>query len=135
MSVRIRIGNTPDGRRVEVTRNVPVPAERAWSLLIDTERWPDWGPSVRAVECPDREIRAGSSGTVETAVGIRVPFEITACEPYRWTWRVARIPATGHRVEELEAERCRVIFEVPILSVAYVPVCWRALSRIETALR
>ncbi|MFB6296770.1 MAG: SRPBCC family protein [Halobacteriales archaeon] len=132
---RVRIGKTPDGRRIEVSRELPVPADRAWSLLVDTERWPAWGPSVRAVDCSDREIKTGSTGHVETPVGIRVPFEITACEPYRWTWRVARIPATGHRVEELGPEHCRVVFEIPLLAWAYVPVCCRALSRIEAALR
>ena len=127
---RVRIGKTPDGRRIEESREIPVPADRAWSLLVDTERWPEWGPSVRSIDCSDREIRAGSTGHVETPVGIRVPFEITACEPYRWTWRVARIPAPGHRVESLGPERCRVFFEVPLLAGAYVPVCRWALCRI-----
>jgi hypothetical protein len=128
---RVRIGKTPDGRRFEVSKELPVPADRAWSLLVDTERWPEWGPSVRSVECADREIGVGTTGYVETPLGIRIPFEITACEPYRWTWRIARIPATGHRVESLGPERCRVIFEVPLLAGAYVPVCRRALSRID----
>lgn len=130
MNTHTRIGNTPDGRRIEVSRELPVPADRAWVLLTDTERWSDWGPSVRGVECADREIRAGSTGTVETVLGISVPFEIVACEPYRWTWRVARIPATGHRVEPLGDDRCRVVFEVPLPAAVYVPVCRRALNRI-----
>jgi hypothetical protein len=130
MTARTRIGDTPDGRRIEVSRELPVPADRAWSLLTDTDRWPEWGPSVRAVECADRHIRVGSTGTVETVLGIGVPFEITACEPYRWAWRVARIPATGHRVEPLGEDRCRVVFEVPLPAAGYVPVCRRALDRI-----
>ncbi len=127
---RTRIGDTADGRRIEVSREVPVPADRAWSLLTDTDRWPEWGPSVRAVECTDREIRAGSTGRVETVLGIRVPFEIVTCEPYRWTWRVAGIPATGHRVEPLGENRCQVVFEMPLPAAGYVPVCRRALDRI-----
>jgi hypothetical protein len=130
MNARTRIADTPDGRRIEVSREIPVPVGRAWSLLIDTRRWPDWGPSVRAVDCADREIRAGSSGTVETVLGIRVPFEVVVCEPYRWTWRVARIPATGHRVDPLGESRCRVVFEVPLPAAGYLPVCRRALDRI-----
>lgn len=127
---RVGIGKPADCRRIEVSRELPVPADRAWSVLVDTDRWPEWGPSVRAVACSDQEIRAGSTGDVETLLGMRVPFEITACEPYRWTWRVAGIPATGHRVEALGPERCRVIFEVPLLAGAYFPVCWWALAGI-----
>jgi len=41
------------------------------------------------VACEDREIRPGSTGRIETVLGIRVSFEIVVCEPYRWTWRVA----------------------------------------------
>jgi hypothetical protein len=130
MKARTRIGDTPDGRRIEVAREFPAPADRAWALLIDTGRWPEWGTSVRGVECADREIRAGTTGRIETVLGITVPFEIVACEPYRWTWRVARIPATGHRVEPLGENRCRVVFEVPVLAVGYIPVCRRALGRI-----
>lgn len=130
MNARTRIADTPDGRRIEVSRELPVPVGRAWSLLTDTRRWPDWGPSVRGVDCADREISPGSSGTVETVPGIEVPFDVVDCAPYRWTWRVARIPATGHRVEDLGESRCRVVFEVPLLAAGYVPVCRRALSRI-----
>jgi hypothetical protein len=135
MSTHTRIGETPDGRRIEVAGEMRVPADQAWSLLIDTDRWPEWGPSVRSVETPSREISAGSSGTIETALGIEVPFEIVTCEPYRWTWRVARIPATGHRIDERGPDRCQVVFEVPLPAAWYVPVCRRALSQIETALR
>jgi hypothetical protein len=127
---RARLGDTPDGRRIEVSQKLDVPADRAWTLLTDTRRWPEWGPSVRAVTCADREIRAGSTGTIGTVLGITVPFEVVACEPYRWTWRIARIPATGHRVDPLGGDRCRVVFEVPLPAAGYVPVCRRALDRI-----
>jgi Polyketide cyclase / dehydrase and lipid transport. len=130
MKARTRIDDTPDGRRIEVARELPVPADRAWTLLIDTGRWPEWGTSVRSVKCTDREIHAGTTGRIETVLRIQVSFEIVACEPYRWTWRVARIPATGHRVEPLGEGRCRVVFEVPLPAAAYVPVCRRALDRI-----
>jgi hypothetical protein len=61
-----------------------------------------------------------------------VPFEVTSfdAEARRWTWRVARIPATGHRVEELGAARSRVGFEIPLLAAGYAAVCRSALSRI-----
>ena len=34
----------------------------------------------------------------------------------RWNGEVAGIPATGHRVEPHGPDRCRVVFEVPLLA-------------------
>jgi hypothetical protein len=71
-------------------------------------------------------------------VGLELPFRITACAPCRWTWRVERVPATGHRVDapasEDATDRCRVVFELPVLAAGYAPVCLRALARIESIL-
>jgi hypothetical protein len=120
------IERTPDGRRLCVRREFDAPAAVLWDFLTDTRRWPEWGPSVRAVDCEQRRITAGTTGRVETVGGLWVPFEVTHCRDRRWTWRVAKIPATGHRVE---GERpCRVTFEIPVLAGGYAPVCARALQ-------
>jgi hypothetical protein len=113
---------------------VDAPADEAWDLLTDTTRWAEWGPSVAAVDCPTRFIEAGTRGRIRVAgVGLWVPFEVDsyAIEEKRWTWRVARVPATGHRVDSL-GRQCRVTFEVPVLAAGYVPVCRRALDRIAS---
>jgi hypothetical protein len=126
------VERTPDGRRVVVAREVDAPPDAAWDVLVSTRRWPDWGPSVTAVRGPER-IGPGSTGEVRIAgVGLWVPFEVTAfdADARRWTWDVARVPATGHRVEAVGADRCRVAFEIPVLAAGYAPVCRRALSRI-----
>ena len=135
------IERTPDGRRLVVARRIDAPAGTVWSILTDTECWPEWGPSIAAVESSDRVIRAGSRGHVETVgpgallpglpgSGLRVPFRVTTCADYRWTWRVAGIPATGHRVESVR-KGCRAAFEIPLPAAAYAPVCRRALVAIE----
>jgi hypothetical protein len=129
----VDIERTPDGRRLVVSRNIDTPRERAWELLTDTDRWPAWGPSVTAVDCDSRFIQSGTRGRVQLPLGIWVPFEITTCADYRWTWRVARIPATGHRVDETDAG-CRVCFELPVLAAGYAPVCGRALTKIANLL-
>ncbi|MFB6084689.1 MAG: SRPBCC family protein [Halorientalis sp.] len=126
--VTVDVERTPDGRRLRVAREIDAPAEVLWDFLTDTDRWPEWGPSVRAVDCDARRISAGTTGHVETVGGLRVPFEITSCRDRRWTWRVARILVTGHRVE---GERpCRVVFELPLLAGGYAPVCARALQEL-----
>ncbi|WP_435363952.1 SRPBCC family protein [Haloarchaeobius sp. DYHT-AS-18] len=131
---QVRLAQTPDGRRLEVGRDLPVDRMLAWELLTDTWRWPDWGPTVTDVEAPDRFIGAGDEGKVRIVGSFWVPFEVTFSDGERWTWDVAGIPATGHRVEYLGEERCRVVFEVPLLAAGYVPVCQRALSNIQDIL-
>ena len=119
---------------IEVTRTIEAAPAAAWRLLTEPSQWPSWGPSVRAVACDDERLRTGTSGRVQTPLGVWVPFEVTEVDPgHRWTWRVARIPATGHRVEP-GARGCRVVFEVPTWGLGYVPVCELALRRIERRL-
>lgn len=127
----VRYARIDGRRRLLVERTVEASVDTVWDLLIDTERWPEWGPSVRAVEAADRRIRRGTTGRVRTPVGVWVPFEITRFEEYRWGWTVARIPATGHRVDPLGADSCRVAFELPVIAAGYAPVCERALGRID----
>ncbi|WP_266077952.1 SRPBCC family protein [Haladaptatus caseinilyticus] len=129
MQSDVRLERGSGGRRLAVSRVIDAPTEVVWNLLTDTAYWPDWGPSVRAVECSDGTITAGSTGRVKTSLGIWIPFEVTSCDGYRWTWNVAGIPSTGHRVEGLETDS-RVVFELPIFGAAYVPICQRALEKI-----
>ena len=82
------------------------------------------------VESPTRLIQAGTEGRVRTVGGLWLPFRVTTCENYRWTWDVANLPATGHRVEERGAG-ARAIIEVPVVAAPYVPVCARILRRLE----
>ncbi len=129
---------TPDGRRITVTRKIPVRRDAAWDLLKNTQRWSEWGPSVRAVECDQQFIDAGTTGRVQTVGGLWVPFEITTCMSYRWSWRVMGVPATGHRVDCPSTgspdDGCQVLFELPIFAAWYTSVCSRALDRIESIL-
>lgn len=114
-----------------VSRQIQASASQVWDLMIRTDTWPDWGPSVRSVDGPDR-IEPASKGRIETAAGVVLTFRITefdADERY-WKWRVAGVNATGHRVEEIESDRCRASFEVPWWMAPYAFVCRKALRRI-----
>jgi uncharacterized protein YndB with AHSA1/START domain len=125
-----RITDTPDGRRLLVTRRIDAHPDRVWDLFVDTRAWPAWGPSITAVECSDRRIRAGTTGRVRTVGGLWIPFVVTSCADYRWTWRVAGVPATGHRVDPVD-DRCRAAFELPLLAAPYAVVCRRALQKLD----
>jgi hypothetical protein len=131
----VGVERTPSGRRLAVSRVVDGPAADAWALLTDTARWPEWGPSVAAVDASAGVVAEGTTGRIRLAgLGVWVPFRVDSCTGdeggrRRWTWTVARLPATGHRVDPL-GDQCRVTFEVPLLAAGYVPVCRRALDRI-----
>jgi hypothetical protein len=116
----------------EVAANLDAPAAVAWALLTDTHAWPQWGPSIRAVDAPLRFISAGTRGRVQTTVGLWLPFEVTAWEECRaWAWRVGGVPATGHCVIPMTATSCRVAFTIPRWAPFYIPVCRVALGRIR----
>jgi hypothetical protein len=111
---------------------IPVPTRRAWDLLIDTQAWPAWGPSVRAVDAPARCIGPGMRGRVQTTPGVWLPFVVTDwVEGHSWAWKVAGIPATGHVVEAVTPTTCRVTFAIPVWAPLYLPVCQLALRRLR----
>ena len=117
---------------IQTGLEIPVPAAVAWRLLTDTEAWPRWGPSVRAVDAPARLIGPGMRGRVRTALGLWFPFEISDWQAgCRWGWRVAGLPATGHIVAAVGPARCRVTFTIPSWAPFYVPVCRAALRRMR----
>jgi hypothetical protein len=114
---------------------IKAPCSAAWDLLIDTQRWPEWGPSVARVDCADRYIAPGSVGRVQTAFGPWLSFQITEfIAGQYWHWKVAGIPATGHRVLSIGPSLCRVVFEVPVLAAPYLIVCRLAAQRINNIL-
>ena len=106
-----------------------------WRLLTDTSMWPVWGPTVMKVESADRFIRFGSKGRVKTVAGIWLPFEITAYKQCsNWSWKVASIKATAHRVTDVSESGCTLWFDTPILAAPYSLACQWALVRIEKLL-
>lgn len=118
--------------------DVEAPAEAAWDLLIDLDRWPEWGPSLTGARLDGggRRLVPAATGAVRTPIGAWVPFQVTSWSDGRaWGWRVARVPATEHRVEPLGPDRCRVGFGVPTWAPAYLVICAVALRRIATLAR
>ncbi len=116
-------------------QTLDAPVSEVWRLITDTHAWPRWGPTVRAVDCADRYIRAGSIGRVLTPIGLWLPFTVERFEPQRyWDWRVGGISATDHSVTPLGPERCELAFGVPVWAAGYGFVCRAALKRIERLL-
>lgn len=114
-----------------VSREVEAPASEAWDLLSRPARWSEWSPSISDVECEDEQLASGTSGRVKPVAGPWLPFEVDALRPgCEWSWRVAGLPATRHRVNPLGADRCRVELGVPLPAAPYLAVCSTALARL-----
>jgi uncharacterized protein YndB with AHSA1/START domain len=111
---------------------VPAPAEEVWHLIATFDRWAEWGPSIAGAEAAAHEVAPGVTGRVRTAVGAWLPFEVTEVTPGRsWAWRVAGIPATGHRVDPIGEGHCRVTFTTPWPTAPYLAVLAMALRRVR----
>ena len=94
-------------------------------------RHPIWGPTVKGVQLPERFIRNGSKGRVLTVFNIWVPFVIVKFEDgCFWSWKVASISATGHRIQPSDGG-CNLWFDIPIIAAPYFIVCQVALNRIQ----
>lgn len=118
--------------RLTIGKTYAISSEVIWWLMTDTRLWPLWGPSVRAVDCSDAVINSASTGRILTALGFWISFAVGDFVPgIYWDWRVAGVPATGHRVKPLGPGRCRLSFDTPAWAVAYLPVCYLALMRIQ----
>jgi uncharacterized protein YndB with AHSA1/START domain len=118
-----------------VTRHIDAPAEAVWKLLVDTDAWPQWGPTVAGGEIDGGEMTLGASGRVHTPVGVSLPFRITEFIPgRRWAWSVAGVPATSHSVEP-DGSGCRASMAAPWWAPAYLPVLAIALQRIDRMVR
>lgn len=119
----------------DVSREIAATPSAAWTLLVDTRSWAAWGPSVAEARSDPPVLRAaGQRGAARAVVGPWVPFTVTDFVPgARWSWRVAGIAATGHRVEPMPTG-CRIVFEVPIVVAPYVVVCRVALGRLASLL-
>lgn len=116
----------------------PAPPDLVWARYIRPARWPGWSPQIRAVDYPEAELVAQTSGVVRGPCALAVPFEILSVDPddRRWTWRV-HPPLVGelilvHGVEPV-GSGTRTTLEVtgPALVVpAYLPVAGLALRRL-----
>lgn len=121
--------------RISIGRLYNASPSSVWNVITDTVQWPRWGPTVKRVELAERFIRAGSKGRVLTAIGVWLPFVIVEYEHARfWSWKVASVKATGHRIQTTDTEDCSLWFDMPLIAAPYSLICRMALDRIENLL-
>lgn len=116
--------------------DIGAPAHIVWKLISEFEYWPAWGPTVSGVRSESTTVAPGVSGQVRTPVGLWISFVITEVDPGRsWYWRVAGVPATGHRVVPTGDNSCRLAFSVPWPFLPYVTVLRAGLRRVASLAR
>lgn len=119
-------------RRVKISRDIAASEELVWDCITDISKWPQWGPSVSAVDCEHQFIKQNSSGRVKTILGFWLPFEVISFEKsVYWKWRVGGIEATGHGLEKLGEESTRLTFDMPLWAMFYILICYLALRNID----
>ncbi len=112
-------------------------AEDVWELLVDTDHWSAWGPSVTGARVDGGGTRIGpdAGGAVRTPLGLWIPFRVTEwaedSDELRWGWRVGGVPATGHWVRPQKPAVCDIGMDVPVWAPAYLAVIEVALRRIR----
>ena len=121
--------------KLSVGKRYAVSPVLVWDMITDTTQWPLWGPTVKRVASSERFIYKGATGQVLTAFNVWLPFIVVECEPGRfWSWKVASVNATGHRVQPVGPQACDLWFEVPVIAAPYGLICQLALTRIERLL-
>ena len=77
---------------LSVSRHIDAPADAVWKVLVDTDAWPKWGPTVSGGEVDGGVLTLGATGRVRTPLGVALPFTITEFEDgRRWAWSVAGV--------------------------------------------
>ena len=118
--------------RISIGKFYPASPLLFWDMIRDTAQWPRWGPTVKRVQLPERFIRKGSRG-----FDCFWPLAPFCYRRFRatcfWSWKVASIIATGHRIQPTNGG-CILWFELPIIAAPYILVCQVALIRIQNML-
>jgi hypothetical protein len=112
--------------------SIGVPAARAWSLLIDLPRWPQWASAIGAVVALDGETpRIGARFSMRFASRQRAVWRIVALDERRQLALEARRPGLSARVDvelvPIGRDATRMISRVDIAG-PLAEVAWRMAS-------
>ena len=81
-------------RTFNVSTDIAAPAERVWEVMIDTNRWHEWTPSITSVKrLSDAPIAVGSRVLIRQPKIPPASWTVTAIEPgasFTWVRRRSR---------------------------------------------
>ena len=101
---------------MRITRSIEVaaPPETVWAVMSDVARWPDWTPSVEAVELLDAAFAPGSRVRLKQPRFKAAVWRVTALEPGRgfaWENRVPGMTSIARHGIEVTPTGVRVTLE------------------------
>ena len=137
--------------RVQAVRRefeVPIGRERAWNLLADVRRWPEWAPHITRVDVtPPGPVGPDSTGVLHIRRLGATDFVMTDWRPHRhWRWR-GRVPGAAvdydHEFASVDDRTTRLTWVVeldgpsarlirPVFAKVYGPNVDRAIPRLQT---
>lgn len=95
-------------RRFSITTDIAAPAERVWAVMIDTDHWHEWTPSVTSIRrLGDGPLAVGSRAIIRQPGFPPARWRVTAVEPGQsFTWQSVGpgfLAVASHRVEPAAA--------------------------------
>ena len=117
----------------------PRPADDVWDRYFRPQRWPEWSPQIRSVDCSAPTLRPGITGTVHGPGRLPVRFTVLRVDPEppvrSWSWAVS---AAGVRLRlwhtvEATAAGSRTVLAIEGFAPAvllYLPAARWALHRL-----
>ena len=122
--------------RWERSIEINAPTERAWEVISDVARWPEWTASILTVERPDGDFGMGSEAVVHAMGTPKSRFVVTRWEPGRgfdWETKVRGARSVGeHWIEPGEPGKCRVTLSVVVtgaVAALLKPLIGRTIRR------
>ena len=122
--------------RIERRFAIAAPAETAWRILIDVERWPEWSKSIRSAERIDEgPLRLGSQARMDVA-GTRpstlTVTEITEGRSFTWESTQGGVTAVMRHAIEPRESGCELVLSVEargIVGALAWPLVWYVSNR------
>lgn len=103
---------------VERSFEIAVPVDRAWDLLAQVERWPEWAPHIRTAHVEGAPVGARSEGWFRFRPVGSAHFAMTTWRPpMSWTWRGRALGLSidyHHHFQAVGTERTRLTWVVEL---------------------
>lgn len=103
--------------RWETSIDIEAPAERIWDVMADVAKWPEWTPSVLAVEDVTPGLGLGGSALVDARATPKTRWTVTRWEPghgFDWQTRFRGTTTTGGHWIEPHAGKNRVTLSIDV---------------------
>lgn len=120
----------------EVREEIEAPIEAAWMRMVAVERWPEWLPTVRAVEpLQNGPLAVGARYRLRQPRLPPAEWRVTELEPgvaFAWESRSPGIVSIGeHRLTARGPQACGVHLRLVLNGPLSVPTAWLAGGLIQ----